>query len=70
MVLNCFYSRLACTCPRKCALPNCVCMPNGLKWTDMCKLPDCENWASILDDEESSDDDVDEDEDEQENGYD
>lgn len=63
---------LACTCPRRCQLPNCVCMSNGLTCTDMCRLLDWENRASILDGEESSDDDVDEDdgEDEQENGYD
>jgi hypothetical protein len=26
---------LACNCPRKCALPKCVCITNGLKCTDM-----------------------------------
>ena len=36
---------LACNCTRKCELPKCVCMANGLKCTDMCKLSDCENQA-------------------------
>ena len=28
---------LACNCTRKCSLPKCVCLSNGLKCTDMCK---------------------------------
>ena len=39
---------LACNCKRKCSLPKCVCLSNGLKCTDMCRLPDCENQASIF----------------------
>ncbi len=39
----------------KCELPKCECIVNGLKCTDMCRLPDCDNQAaSILNDEESS----------------
>ena len=30
-------------------------MANGLKCTDMCRLPDCENQASTLNNEESAD---------------
>ena len=42
--------------PRKCELLKCECMVNGLKCTDMCRLPDCDNQAaSILDDKESID---------------
>jgi hypothetical protein len=34
---------LACTCPKSCKLPKCVCMASGLKCTDMCKLSTCDN---------------------------
>ena len=34
---------LACNCAKKCELPKCECMLNGLKCTDMCRLQDCEN---------------------------
>ena len=30
---------LACNCPRKCELPKCECMVNGLKCSDMCRQP-------------------------------
>ncbi len=30
-----------------CELANCTCMANGLKCTDMCRLQDCENQASV-----------------------
>ena len=50
---------LACVCPKKCALPKCACMTNGLKCTDMCRLPDCENQTSFSDNEESTDEDED-----------
>ena len=46
---------LACTCPKKCELPKCEYMANGLKCTDMCKQPDCGNKPSISDSEESAD---------------
>lgn len=51
---------LACNCPRKCELPKCECMANG--------LTDCENQASIANDElkESADENDDELEDEYE----
>ena len=61
---------LACKCPRKCVLPNCECLKNGLKCTDMCRLRDCENRSSISDDEDSADEDADRDDDELENDYD
>lgn len=57
---------LACNCSRKCTLPKCECMANGLKCTDMCKLADCENQPSISDSEDSSDEDGDDDEDDDE----
>ena len=37
---------LACNCAKKCELPKCECMVNGLKCTDMCRLQDCENQAN------------------------
>ena len=49
---------LACNCTKKCSLPKCVCMVNGLKCTDMCRLADCENQASISEGLESSDEEV------------
>ena len=45
---------LACKCSKMCTLPSCVCLANGLKCTDMCKLSDCDNCPS--NDEESTDD--------------
>ncbi len=54
---------LACNCSKKCVLLNCECLANGLKCTDMCRLPDCENQALLvsedcitsLDDEQEDD---------------
>lgn len=34
---------LSCRCKRRCQLPNCTCLSNGLKCTDLCKLKDCDN---------------------------
>ena len=53
---------LACNCTRKLSLHRCVCLPNGLQYTDMCRLQDCENQASSFesDDEESADGDIEE----------
>ena len=34
---------LACDCRRVCKLPNCECLANGLKCTDMCRLVTCDN---------------------------
>ena len=53
---------LACNCTWKCSLHRCVCLPNELKCTDMCRLQDCENQASSFesDDEESAEGDIEE----------
>ena len=53
---------LACNCTWKCSLHRCVCLPNELKCTDMCRLQDCENQASSFesDDEESAYGDIEE----------
>ncbi len=32
---------LACKCVRSCKLPQCTCLSNGLKYTDMCRLQTC-----------------------------
>ena len=34
---------LSCKCTRSCKAPSCVCISNGLKCTDMCRLRNCEN---------------------------
>ena len=48
---------LACNCSTKCSLPRCVCVANGIRCTDMCRLKDCENRITS-DDVESSDEEV------------
>ena len=40
---------LACKCARSCQLPKCVCLVNGLRCTDMCKLRDCTNQQPEVD---------------------
>ena len=40
---------LACTCSRSCRPTSCLCITNGLKCTDMCKLANCENQATVED---------------------
>ena len=58
---------LACSCSRSCKPPNCVCLQNGLKCTDMCKhTKDCVNQTSgeHEDDVSPIDDASDEDDDE------
>ena len=57
---------LACTCPKRCTIEDCVCLQNGLKCTDMCKVKDCDNQppsddtvdvaASLLDEADDDDD--------------
>ena len=34
---------LACSSPKECTMEDCVCLKNGLKCTDMCKLKTCDN---------------------------
>lgn len=34
---------LACTCPKTCTITHCICLQNGLKCTDMCRVKDCDN---------------------------
>ena len=54
---------LACKCTRSCKLPNCVCLSNGLKCTDICTLKDCDNQA--VEDVDISDDGDDEEDDDE-----
>lgn len=43
---------MACMCARTCKLPDCSCLANKLKCTEMCKLQTCSNqWED--DDEEA-----------------
>ena len=46
---------LACTCKKQCKLPQCDCMNNGLKCTDMCTLVECSNWGSGNESDEDED---------------
>ncbi len=34
---------MACKCSKKCALPGCECLVNGLKCSPACKLQTCDN---------------------------
>ena len=34
---------LSCSCTRSWRLPNCSCLANGLKCTNMCRLSECDN---------------------------
>ena len=43
---------LACNCKRKCTLPKCECLANGLKCTEMCKLTTCDNQMNLLEESE------------------
>ena len=45
---------LACNCKGKRSLPKCVCISSGLKYTDMCTLPDCENQVPVESDDEKN----------------
>ena len=63
-----FLDLLSCECKRKCVPNDCICIANGMKGTDMCKLPSCENRIDEDENEEEeesaeSDADIDEDED-------
>lgn len=46
---------LSCKCSKKCAIPRCICLANGLKCTDMCKLQDYENRVSGGEDDDNND---------------
>ena len=48
---------LACNCTRKCVSPNCVCITNGLRCTDMCRLTECDNQASLQEVQSTDEDD-------------
>ena len=51
-------------CTRSCRLPNCSCLANGLKCTDMCRLSECDNRReeqAVTVDVDADDDESDED---------
>ncbi|CAH3143072.1 unnamed protein product [Porites evermanni] len=55
---------LSCSCTRSCRLPNCSCLANGLKCTDMCRLSECDNRReeqAVTVDVDADDDESDED---------
>ena len=48
---------LACNCTKKCVAPKCVCVTNGLRCTDVCRLAECDNQGSVQEIESADDDD-------------
>ena len=55
---------LPCSYTRSCRLPNCSCLANGLKCTDMCRLSECDNRReeqAVTVDVDADDDESDED---------
>lgn len=34
---------VACKCTRTCTALKCTCIQHGLKWSDMCKIRECDN---------------------------
>ena len=54
---------LACNCTKKCSLPQCMCLGNGLRCTDMCKLTECENQATCVKSSDKDEDNMDNDDD-------
>ncbi len=44
--------KLYCTCKRVCKSPNCACISNGLKYTELCSLSKCSNRPLEDDDED------------------
>ena len=55
---------LSCKCSRSCTLPDCTCLANGLRCTDMCKLQTCANKKNEEDIHIELDDSTDESDDE------
>lgn len=43
---------LACNCTKSCKLPKCICLANGMKCTDMCSHLDCNNQATVHDNDD------------------
>lgn len=50
---------IACKCTRQCKVPTCICLENGLKCTDMCKLAGCDNQNAPDTTEELTEDTID-----------
>ena len=46
--------RLSCSCTRDCSSTRCVCVANGMRCTDMCRLPYCGNQPSAEEEDDSS----------------
>ena len=57
---------MACKCVRTCKLPDCSCLANKLKCTEMCKLQTCSNQKEEEEDEVTL---IDYDDDDNENEY-
>ena len=54
---------LACNCTKKCSFPLCMCLTNGLRCTDMCKLTECEKQATCVESSDEDEDDMENDDD-------
>lgn len=52
---------LACKCKRSCNSQSCPCVANGLKYTDICALSNCENQVEADEEMEVGSSDVDDD---------
>ena len=55
---------MACDCKKQCTAGSCLCIDNGMKCTESCKLEECRNKAdvdvNVSDLEESDEDETDE----------
>ncbi|CAM4730908.1 unnamed protein product [Leuciscus chuanchicus] len=54
---------LACNCTKNVSLPRCMCLANGLRCTDMCKLTECENQVTCVESSDEDEDDMENDDD-------
>ena len=51
---------LSCNCTKNCSSARCVCVANGMRCTDMCRLQNCDNQPSAEEEEESNPEDEEE----------
>ena len=51
---------LSCNCTKNCSSARCVCVANGMRCTDMCRLHNCDNRPSAEEEEESNPEDEEE----------
>ena len=51
---------LSCNCTKNCSSTRCVCVANGMRCNDMCRLQNCDNQPSAEEEEESNPEDEEE----------